>query len=188
MVMEMAFKSLTVSIVIILSIVLTVSMLAEGDSYEPSFPIGSEESDWWINYPEQNVNASNPVEHPLWVLEALKEKPVLILDHSRDCKSCKIQIANLEKALDGLGDKVTYYDLLADSGDKEAYEVFAAYSPTGGAYYVPTTVFVTLAKGPDGEVSVAWHSEEDAMSEEEIRAYIQDAVYYYQDNASSWNE
>ena len=188
MVMEMALKSITVSIVIILSIVLTVSMLAEGDSYEPSFSIGSEKSDWWISYPEQHVNASNPVEHPSWVLEALKERPVLILDHSEDCKSCKVQIANLEKALHDQEDKVTYYDLLADSGEEEAYEVFAAYGPTGGAYYVPTTVFITLASGPDGKVAVVWHSEEDAMSEEDIRAYLQDAEYYHQENASSWKE
>jgi hypothetical protein len=188
MITEMKLRALPASIAVALSIIISATMLAGGEGYEPSFSIGSGDHDWWINYPQQNANASAAVEHPSWVLDALSEKPVLILDHSSDCKSCKVQIANLEKALDDLGDKVNYYDLLAESGDERVYEVFSAYSPTGGAYYVPTTVFITLMKGPDGEVSVAWHSEEDAMSEEDIMAYIQDAIYYYQENASSWRK
>ena len=53
--------------------------------------------------------------------------------------------------------------------------------------YVPTTIFITLAKGPDGTVDVAWHSEIDAMSQEKIDAYVKDSIYYYKQNTAAWS-
>jgi hypothetical protein len=51
---------------------------------------------------------------------------------------------------------------------------------------VPTTIFVTLIKGADGNVEVAWHSQLDAMSEEEIDSFVKDSIYYYMQNAAGW--
>jgi len=188
MIGEIKLRALASAAAVVLSVILATWILAAGESNEPSYSQGSGSDDWWINYPNQSTEVGAAVEHPAWVLEALQEKPVLILDHSSDCVSCKVQIANLEKALNLLGDEVVYFDMLADGGDQKAFEVFESYSPTGEAYYVPTTVFVTLIKGPDGQVSVAWHSEEDAMGEEEIMAYMRDSIYYYQENAAEWSK
>jgi hypothetical protein len=35
-------------------------------------------------------------------------------------------------------------------------------------------------------VQVAWHSQIDAMSVDQINAYIEDSIYYYQQNAAEW--
>jgi hypothetical protein len=51
---------------------------------------------------------------------------------------------------------------------------------------VPTTIFVTLIEDPDGKVEVAWHSEIDIMSEDEINSYAKDAIYYHNQNAAGW--
>lgn len=156
------------------------------EGYKPAHSLGSGENDWWVSHPAQSEQAGTPVGHPKWVLDALKEKPVLILDHSSNCSSCVVQKANIDKVLASYGKNVTYYDLLADERDKRAFEVLNVYGLTGN--YVPTTAFVTLINGSDGKVAVAWHSAEDAMSESDITSYIKDAIYYYQKNAANWSK
>ena len=49
------------------------------------------------------------------------------------------------------------------------------------------TIFITLAKGPDGTVDVAWHSKSDAMSQEEIDSCVKDSIYYYKQNIAAWS-
>jgi hypothetical protein len=156
------------------------------DGYKPVHSYGTGENNWWIGYPAQSHMAGASVDHPQWVLDALKEKPVLILDHSSNCNSCVVQKENIDMALASFGGNVTYYDVMADSRDQRAIDILDVYGLTG--YYVPTTVFVTLLKGPDGKVAVAWHSAEDAMSENDIASYIKDAIYYYKQNAADWSK
>jgi hypothetical protein len=165
-----------------------LSFAEDWDKYKPKYSIGSESADWWEAYPNQSTNAGTEVKHPQWVLDALKKKPVLIMDHTTDCSSCKIQKANIEKVLPSFSENITYYDLLADSKDKKAFEILDVYNPTGGEQFVPTTVFITLIKGSDGKVRVAWHSEIDDMTEEQLSAYLKDAIYYYRQNADDWSQ
>lgn len=165
-----------------------LSLAEDWDKYKPKYSIGSESADWWEAYPNQSAIAGTSVEHPQWVLDALEKKPILIMDHTSDCSSCKIQKANIEKVLPGFGENITYYDLLADGKDKKAFEILDVYNPTGGEQFVPTTVFITLIKGSDGKVKVAWHSEIDDMTEEQISAYLKDAIYYYRQNADDWSK
>jgi ABC-type sugar transport system substrate-binding protein len=63
--------------------VMTDTALSEDwDSYSPAHAVGSGDDDWWTAYPDQHEASGSAVEHPDWVLDALKEKPVLILIHS----------------------------------------------------------------------------------------------------------
>ncbi len=184
-----AIKAFTTTflLIIILTVFVTGSQAADKlEGYKPVHALGSGEDDWWIGNPPQSSGSGTLIIHPKWVQDSLKDKPVLILDHSSSCTSCVVQKANIEKALDDYGKNVTYYDLSTDDRDKRAFEVLSVYGITGN--YVPTTVFITLIKGPDGRISVAWHTAEDAMSEDDVMSYLKDAIYYYQQNASNWNK
>ncbi len=164
------------------------SLAGEWDKYKPKYSIGSESADWWAVHPNQSATAGSSTDHPKWVLDALEKKPILIMDHTTDCSSCKIQEANVKKVLPSYSKEITYYDLLADGKDKRAFEILDTYNPTGGEQFVPTTVFITLIKGSDGNVTVAWHSEIDDMTEKQLSAYLKDAIYYYRQNADDWNK
>ena len=168
--------------------VMTDTALSEDwDSYSPAYEVGSGDDDWWTAYPDQHEASGSAVEHPDWVLDALKEKPVLILIHSSNCKPCLTQVPRIETAVASLGGDLKYYDMLAEgSGIQKAINILDVYNPAGGAQYVPTTTFITLAKGPDGAVDVAWHSEIDAISQEKIDAYVKDSIYYHKQNAAAW--
>ena len=186
------FKNFLALLVLMLA-ALTISAMAntalaeDWSSYSPAHSLGSENSDWWTTYPDQNIESGSAVEHPAWVLDALKEKPVLILVHSSDCKPCLVQIPRIKETVAGFKDNLSYYDVLAEgSGYQKAIEVLNIYNPSGEAQFVPTTIFVTLIKDSDGKVEVAWHSEIDAMSADEINAYAKDSIYYYDQNAAEW--
>jgi hypothetical protein len=159
------------------------------NSYSPSQAVGSGDEDWWTAYPDKHESSGSAVEHPDWILDALKEKPVLILIHQSNCVPCKTQVPRTKATMASFQGDLEYYDMLAEeSGWLKAIEILAVYDPNGleDKYFVPTTVFITLAKGPDGEVDVAWHSEIDAMSQDEIDAYVKDAIYYYKQNQAAW--
>jgi hypothetical protein len=157
------------------------------DSYSPAHAVGSGDDDWWTAYPDQHENSGSQAEHPAWVMDALKEKPLLILIHSSNCVPCLTQTPRIKAAAKSFSGDLEYYDVLAEgSGYEKAIEILDVYSPTGGAQYVPTTIFITLAKGSDGTEDVAWHSEIDAMSQEKIDAYVKDSIYYYKQNRAAW--
>ena len=164
-----------------------VALSADWNSYSPAHTLGSGNNDWWTAYPDQNENSGSTVDHPSWVLDALKEKPVLILVHSSNCVPCLTQIPRIKKALESYGSNLSYYDVLAEDGSiQKAMAILDIYNPTGGAQYVPTTIFVTLIKGSDGKVDVAWHSQLDFMSQDEINSFVSDSIYYYKQNAAGW--
>ncbi|MDD1730593.1 MAG: hypothetical protein CG440_1745 [Methanosaeta sp. NSM2] len=162
--------------------------LGQEDGYTPAFDVGSGESDWWTVYPDQHENATLAVKHPDWVLDELKDRPLLILVHSSNCVPCLVQIPRIESAVDRFGDSISYHDVLAEgAGFKEAVEILNVYDPRGGKQYVPTNIFITLAEGPEGKAEVAWHSKTDIMSQEDIDSYMEDAIYYHKKNLDSWD-
>lgn len=159
------------------------------ESYSPAHDVGSGDDDWWTTYPDQHESTGSSVEHPDWVLDALKEKPVLILIHQTNCVPCKTQTPRIEAAVASFSGDMEYVDVLAEgSGYLKAYDTLIIYDPYGeeDKYFVPTTVFITLAKGPDGTVDVAWHSEIDIMSQADIDDYVKDSIFYYKQNAAAW--
>ena len=180
------YLALFVLVAIILSAIAGLALSEDWGSYQPAHSLGSSENDWWTTYPGQHANAGSSVEHPASIRDALKEKPVLILVHSSSCKDCVAQIANINKVLDSYRNDLKYDDILGEgSGFQDATNLLSVYSPSGRAY-VPTTIFITLIKGPDGKVDVAWYSVEGLMSEDQIRSYVKDSIYYYQQNAATW--
>ena len=181
------FLALLVLATLALSAMANVALSEDWNSYSPAHTLGSGNNDWWTAYPDQNVNSGSAVDHPSWVLDALKEKPLLILVHSSNCKPCLTQIPRIKNALESYGSNLSYYDELAVGESlRKAMDILEIYNPAGGAQYVPTTIFVTLIKGADGKVEVAWHSQLDAMSEEEIDSFVKDSIYYYMQNAAGW--
>jgi hypothetical protein len=181
------FKNFLALLVLATLAMTNVALSEDWSSYSPAHTLGSGNNDWWTAYPDQNVNSGSAVDHPSLVLDALKEKPLLILVHSSNCKPCLVQIPRIKSAVDSNSGDLSYYDMLAEgSSYQKAIDILDIYNPTGGAQYVPTTIFVTLIKGADGKVEVAWHSQLDAMSEEEIDSFVKDSIYYYKQNAAGW--
>ncbi|MEI8004395.1 MAG: hypothetical protein WCG94_08650 [Methanothrix sp.] len=157
------------------------------NSYSPAQAVGSGDDDWWATYPDQHENSGSEAKHPGWVMDALKEKPVLILIHSSNCVPCLTQTPRIKAAAESFSGDLAYYDILGEGSSlPEAIDILDVYDPAGGAQYVPTTIFITLARGPDGKVDVVWRSEIDAMSPERIDAYVKDAIYYYKQNRATW--
>ena len=184
------FKDFLASIVLVAMAISAIEGLAlseDWNSYSPVYSLGSGEDDWWTAYPDQNANSGSSVEHPSWVLEALKEKPVLIMVHSSDCKPCLIQMPRIKEVANSFESDLKYYDVLAEgSGFQKALDILDVYDPVGGVQYVPTTIFITLIKGSDGKVEVAWHSAIDAMSEDQINGYAKDSIHYHKQNVADW--
>jgi thiol-disulfide isomerase/thioredoxin len=167
----------------------TAGSLADDlQGYKPVYSLGSGKDDWWIKYPDQSSNASAPVNHLPWVIDALKEKPVIILVHSTDCKACKVQKKDLDQILSVYGNDLDYYDITADVINAKVLDVLNAYYPNAGIPMVPTTVIFTLVKDSDGKVTVGWHSMDDAMGKDVLTSYVNDAIYYYRQDAANWNK
>lgn len=168
---------------------LTAGSLADDlQGYKPVYSLGSGKEDWWIKYPDQSTNAGAPVNHLPWVIDALKDKPVIILVHSTDCKACKVQKKDLDQVLSVYGNDLHYYDMTADVVDAKVLDVLNAYYPNSGVPMVPTTVILTLVKDANGKVTVGWHSMDDAMGEDVLASYVEDAVYYYRQNSADWDK
>jgi hypothetical protein len=176
-------------VIVVFSFLASGAISEDWSSYKPAYSPGSDQDDWWTAYPAQSAKGGSSVQHLDWVLDSLKENPVLILVHSSSCRPCVEQIAGIKEVLAGMGTDVKYYDILAEGdGIQKATDLINVYSPSQGLYppAVPTTVFLTLIKGTDGKVVVAWHSVEDAMSVDKISAYVKDSIYYHRQNAADW--
>lgn len=117
------------------------------------------------------------------MLDALKEKPIVIFVHM-DCTTCKPQSEALAEVVEELGKNFTYYDFAGDGSEAMANDA-VVYDPNGGVAYVPLTVMLTLVPDSDGKVQVAWHSTENATGKDWIKGYVEDAIYYYNQNSNS---
>ncbi len=147
--------------------------------------VGSGNNDWWTTYPSQSPGSGSEVNHPSWVLEALKSKPVVVYVH-KGCDYCKPQTDAMGEVVKEYGNKFTYYDIPADGSDARAEPALQAYAPTGGTIYVPMTIIVTLALDSNGKVQPVWHSTEDVTGKPWIEDYVTDAISYYGSNSASW--
>jgi hypothetical protein len=148
--------------------------------------VGSGPENWWIEYPYQHLNAGSAVGHPSWALDALKERPVIMLIHKNGCHTCARQEAEIRKILGGLGDDVTYADVLFENDWEKGWKALEVYDPGGDPALVPVTVFLTLAPAPDGNATIAWHSVVGYRSEGWIISYLNDAIALHHDNSAGW--
>ncbi|MBN1235820.1 MAG: thioredoxin family protein [Methanotrichaceae archaeon] len=149
------------------------------------YSVGSNDDDWWTVYPDQSTGAGMHVNHPDWVLDVLKEKPVLIYVH-KDCSYCKPQTEAVRNVVDEVKSQISFYDLGADGSDSRSEDALATYDPNGNVTYVPMTVIVTLAPNSAGEVGPVWHSSEDITGEGWVRDYIGDSISKYDENSANW--
>jgi glutaredoxin len=177
------FKNLSFAASLATIIILTASFCASGTEYS----VGSGSDGWWTSYPEQSENPGKEVNHPQWVLDALKDKPVVIYVH-KGCDYCKPQTDAMAEVVNESGDDFAYYDIAGDGSDARAEEALLAYDPNGGVSYVPLTVILTLAPDSEGNVQVAWHSTEDVTGKEWIENYVKDSISYYDDNSADWKK
>jgi hypothetical protein len=156
------------------------ALAEDWQSYKPAHSLGSASTDWWTAYPDQSRKSGSAVEHPQWILESLKEKPVIIFLHQESCTSCAAQKANIDAVMEMYPQSVILFDITADWKDPRFVDFNKAYEPN----FVPTTIFLTRAWGADGKLLTIWHGEEDAMSQDLVQSFVKDAIYYYQENAS----
>jgi hypothetical protein len=154
----------------------TGALAEDWQDYKPAHSLGSASNDWWTAYPKSGT----AVEHPQWILDSLKEKPVIIFLHQEGCNSCGTQKANIDAVMGMYPQSVILFDIMADWKDPRFVDFNNAYQPN----FVPTTVFLSRARGADGKALTIWHSEDDEMSQDQILSFVKDAIYYYQENAS----
>jgi len=153
------------------------SFATEGGALEHG--VGSGADDFWINYPSDHPRSGQLVSHPQWILDALENKPVVIVAHSEGCSPCIMQQSAMETVREEYGDQATYFDLLTDGSDARALDVFNSYYPRAGSWYIPLTVILTNVEDNEGSTHVGWHSTVGATGAEWITGYVEDAINYY---------
>jgi thiol-disulfide isomerase/thioredoxin len=169
--------------IILASGVLVLESLSQG--VEMKYKIGPGPDDWWVAYPDESSNAGTTVEHPSWVLDALRSKPVVIYVH-KGCDYCRPQTEAMGEIVAKYGDSFDYIDIPATGSDARIEEAAGTYDPNGGVQYVPVTAIVTLALGTDGRIQPIWHSTDKVTGKKWIDNYVQDAINYYNEYSPSW--
>lgn len=140
--------------------------------------IGSGSGDFWTTYPATHPSSGLPVNHPDWVVAALAQGAVLILDHSEGCYPCVQQMDICQSAY-ASNPELQYFDVLSGTDEPEASEAFAAYDPDDGMHYVPLTILVTRALDGSGGEVIAWHSWEGVVDLITLTSWIDDARSHY---------
>lgn len=165
---------------------ITVILLASGFcAAGAEYSVGSGDDDWWTAYPDQSTGAGGEVNHPSWVLDALKSKPVLIYVH-KECDYCVPQTEAIQNITEEFDGKITIFEIGAEGGDARSEEAMQAYDPNGGTMYVPLTAVLTLAS--DGEEVVpVWHSTDEVTGEDWIKNYVEDAISQHDENSADWS-
>lgn len=144
--------------------------------------IGTGAGDFWTVYPTTHPSSGQTVSHPDWVISALEQGVVMILDHSEGCYPCVQQTAICESVY-ATYPELRYFDLSSGTDEPDSSEAFAAYDPNGGVHYVPLTIIVTKAMDGYGNEVVAWHSWEGVVDEVTLTSWVQDAQSYFDDSA-----
>jgi hypothetical protein len=154
-------------------------------NYSPREKKGSSDDDWWTAQPNQNPDSGIIPEHPSWVIEKLRQGPVLILTHSEGCMPCITQQEDVGKLMKIYGSEIQFVDLLSGS-DQRASQTFDLYDPNGSPNYIPLSIVITLIEDGNGDVRVTWHSSEGATGIEWLTKYTKDAIYYHDKNIGDW--
>lgn len=144
--------------------------------------IGTGAGDFWSVYPESHPSSGAEVAHPDWVVSALEQGVVLILDHSEGCYPC-IQQTGICESVYASHPELQYFDLSSGTDEPYASEAFSAYDPNGGVHYVPLTIVVTRAEDGLGNAVLVWHSWEGVVDLVTLTSWIQDAQSYYDEFA-----
>jgi hypothetical protein len=168
------------------SLIATILFASGINAIGAEYPVGSGNDDWWTAYPDQSSGSGGDVNHPSWVLDALKSKPVLIYVH-KSCDYCVPQTEAVQNITDEFNGQITFFEISAEGSDARAEEVMQAYDPNGGTMYVPLTVVLTLAPNSEGEVVPVWHSTDEVTGDDWVKNYVEDALSHYNEFYANWN-
>jgi len=170
-----------------ISSLIAIILLASGiNAMGAESSVGSGNNDWWTAYPDQSSGAGGDVNHPSWVLDALKSKPVLIYVH-KSCSYCTPQTEAVQNITGEFNGQITYFEIGADGSDARSEEALQIYDPDGGTMYVPLTVLLTLAPNSEGKVVPVWHSTDKVTGDAWVKNYVEDALSHYDENSANWN-
>lgn len=159
------------------------------DTYTPVHLSGTGSNDFWITYPAGHPSSGAEVEHFDWIVNDLKNKPVLFVVHITGCVGCADQAERVIKLAQKYFKEVRFYDLDAVYGapndiTQKANEVYR-YDPNGAPGYIALTGIFTYIKEND-EVKIGWHTWEApndmTVSDADLDIWIKDAIYYYHVN------
>jgi len=150
------------------------------------FSVGYGNDDWWTAYPDQSPDAGGDVNHPSWVLDALKKSPVLIYVQ-KSGSTCLPQTEAIHNITDEFKGKITFLEISADGSDSRSEEALQAYDPNGGDMPVPLTVLLTLAPNYESEVVPVWHSTDEVTGDGWIKSYVAGAINQYDEFSADWN-
>lgn len=143
--------------------------------------VGQGANDFWIEYPSSHPSSGQSVPHPSWVKTSLENGVVMILDHSEGCAPC-IQQSAICESVHLSYPQVIYTDLISGKTEPQASDAFRIYDPTGGINYIPLTIILTKVKDGAGTVVTGWHSWEGVVDLEILTSWINDALFYYNEN------
>ena len=170
-----------------LSSLIAAILLASGiNAMGAEYSVGYGNDDWWTAYPDQSSGAGGDVNHPSWVLDALKAKPVLIYVH-KSCSYCTPQTQAVQNITDEFNGQITFFEIGADGSDARSEEAMQIYDPDGGIMYVPLTVLLTLAPNSEGEVVPVWHSTDKVTGDAWVKNYVEEALSQYHEFSVDWN-
>jgi hypothetical protein len=183
---ESVFMYIITKTVCIASLITTILLASGFSAMGAEYSMGSGNDDWWTAYPDQSSGANGEVNHPSWVLDALKSKPVLIYVH-KSCSYCTPQTEAVQNITDEFNGQITFFDIGAEGSDSRSEEALQIYDPNGGTMYVPLTVLVTLVPNSEGKVEPVWHSTDEVTGDGWVKNYVRDAISHYNDNSANWN-
>lgn len=168
------------------SLITIIALVSVSCVIGAEYSVGSGNDDWWTTYPDQSTGVGGTVNHPSWVLDALKSKPVLIYVH-KSCSYCAPQTAAVQNITDEFNGQITVFNIGAEGSDPRSEEALQAYDPNGDIMYVPLTVVLTLATDSEGKVVPVWHSTDQVTGDDWINAYVEDAIGLHGDYSANWN-
>lgn len=159
------------------------------EQYSPVHSVGSGPNHFWIDFPQGNPSSGQLVTHLDWIVDSLKNKPVLFVVHRTGCISCADQAERVISFGEKYEDYISLYDLDAvydASGDilQKANEVYL-YDPNGPPGYIALTGLFTYVKD-NGQIKIGWHTweapQDMTVNNSELETWIKDAIYYHRIN------
>ena len=159
-----------------------------GDSwlsnYSPVHYLGTENGDFWVDYPPGNPDSGQSVSHLSCVIDSLEEGCVLFVVHKTGCVGCQAQADRVINLAEKYKGQLVFFDLdipLGGEIEQKAYDAYV-YDPDGPPGYIALTGIFTLIEN-NGNIEYGWHSWEGDLADSDMEAWIQDAIYYYHVNS-----
>ena len=108
------FLTILITSLLAISLFCAFALAEEEDDNGPEHSLGSGDSDWWTTYPDKNIDSGSAVNHPDWVIEALEDRPLLILIHQNNCLPCVTHVPRINDAIKIHNDDIRFYSILAE--------------------------------------------------------------------------